>query len=140
MKKVMVFGVFDGVHEGHRHFFREAKSLGDYLIAVLAQDHIVEHLKGHLPQSDMAERFDHLRQEDGVNEVVIGDAELSTWEVVKQHKPDVIALGYDQQALKEDLEKHLKDFGWPLELKVLSAYEPNIYHPSFLNDDEGEPE
>lgn len=133
MKKIMVFGVFDGVHEGHRHFFQEAREPGDYLIAVVAQDHIVEHLKGHLPKLDLSQRFEHLGKEDGVDEVVIGDHKLSTWEVVKKHKPDIIALGYDQEFLKEDLEKHRKNFDWPLEIKMLSAYEPNVYHSSLLD-------
>jgi len=134
MKKVMVFGVFDGVHEGHRHFFREAKKLGDYLIAVVAQDHIVRHIKGHEPQLDLAARFVHLKEEDGVDEVVIGDAELSLYEVVKQHRPDIIALGYDQSLLKEDLEGNREKFDWPVDVRVISAYEPNIYHSSLLNE------
>lgn len=134
MKKVMVFGVFDGVHEGHRHFFREAKKLGDYLIAVVAQDHIVRHIKSREPQLNLAERFAHLKEEDGVDEVVIGDADLSVYEVVKQQRPDVIALGYDQSLLKEDLESNRKKFDWPLDLRVISAYEPNIYHSSLLNE------
>jgi FAD synthetase len=135
MKKVMVFGVFDGVHEGHRHFLKEAKSLGDYLIVAVTQNHIVEHLKGHAPTLDLSERFEHLRREDAVDEIVIGDAELSTYEVVKQHRPDVIALGYDQKLLKEDLEKNRAKFDWPLEFRVVSAYEPNIYHSSLLKDE-----
>lgn len=136
MRKVMVFGVFDGVHEGHRHFLKEAKALGDYLIVAVAQNHIVEHLKGHLPQLDIAERLEHLKHEDAVDEVEIGDAELSTFEVVKNHKPDVIALGYDQKLLKENLEKNRDKFDWPIEFKTVSAYEPNIYHSSLLNQKE----
>lgn len=135
MKKVMVFGVFDGVHEGHRHFLKEAKALGDYLIAVVAQNHIVEHLKGHAPHLDLAERFAHLQREDGVDEVAVGDAELSTYEIVKQYRPDIIALGYDQKLLRDDLERHRTEFDWPVEFRTLSAYEPNIYHSSLLQGD-----
>lgn len=138
MKKVMVFGVFDGIHEGHRSFFRQAKKLGDYLIAVVAQDHIVAHLKGHLPAIPLEERFEHLKEEDNVDEVVIGDAELSVYEVVKKYKPDIIAIGYDQHLLKEDLEKHRAEFDWPLEIKTMQAYEPNIYHSSILKEKEKE--
>src|SRR3954463_1039918 len=99
MKKVMVFGVFDGVHVGHRAFFLEARKHGNYLIAVLTQDHIVERLKLRLPKKNFAERFDNLKKEDIVDEIVIGDAELGMYEVIKKYKPDVIALGYDQQGL-----------------------------------------
>lgn len=129
----MVFGVFDGIHEGHRSLFKQAKKLGDYLIAIVAQDHIVEHLKGHLPERNLAERFEHLKKEDGIDEAVIGDKELSTWEVVERYRPDVIALGYDQTVLKEDLEKNLKRLGVKPEIKVLKAYESETHHSSLLN-------
>lgn len=134
MRKVMVFGVFDGVHEGHRYFLKEAKALGNYLIVAVAQNHVVEHLTGHQPHVDVSERFSHLEREDDVDEVVIGDAALSVYEVVKKYRPDVIALGYDQAMLKEDLEKNRDKFDWPIEFKVISAYEPNIYHSSLLNE------
>ena len=129
----MVFGTFDGVHEGHRAFFAEAKSLGDYLVAVVAPDHIVEHLKGHLPKIDIGWRLERLKEEDNVDEVVMGDDELGTWDVVKKHRPAIVALGYDQTLLKKDLESALKDFDWHPEIKVMSAHEPNTYHNSLMD-------
>ncbi len=129
----MVFGSFDGIHDGHRAFFKEARSHGDYLIAVLAQDHIIEHLKGRAPKLNLTERFEHLNKEDGVDEVVIGDKELSAWEVVQKYQPEIIAVGYDQTLLREDLEKHLVRLGVQPDIKVMSAYEPDIYHSSKLH-------
>ena len=119
----MVFGTFDGVHEGHREFFKEARRCGDYLIAVVAQDHIIEHLKGRLPNINLAKRFENIKREDGVDEVVIGDKDLGNWEIVKMRKPDVIALGYDQHTLRESLEDHLKDLGYKPEIKIMHSYE-----------------
>lgn len=107
MKRVMVFGSFDGLHDGHRAMLKEAKALGDFLIAVVAQDHIVQHLKGSLPSKNFIERFEHLQKADGVDKVVIGDAEVSIWNVVKKHKPNIIGIGHDQQSLREDLEKNM---------------------------------
>ena len=132
MRKVMVFGVFDGVHEGHRAFLREAKTYGDYLIAVVAQDPVVEILKGRAPRANLAERFEHLKTDDSVDEVVVGDAELGAWEVLGNHRPHVIALGYDQRALKEELETHIEELDWRPELKVMSSYEPSVRHSSLM--------
>ena len=137
----MVFGTFDCIHEGHRAFFKEAKSQGDYLIVVVAQDHIVEQLKGHLPKINLTGRFEALKKEAGVNEVVISDAKIGTWEVVKKYRPEVITLGYDQEALKKNLEAYLKKFdpfdklraGWHPEIKVMHAYEPDKFHSSILS-------
>lgn len=127
MRKVMIFGVFDGVHDGHRAFLREAKSHGDYLIVVLAQDHIVKRLKGHLPEINLAERLVHLQKEDGVNDIVIGDAELGVWEVIKKYQPHIVAIGHDQQSLKESIEKYCVAGALPFcpALKVMAYYERN---------------
>lgn len=130
----MVFGVFDGLHEGHRALLKKARNLGDYLVVVVAQDHIVEKLKGHEPRLDLAERFSHLEAEDGVDQVLVGDEEHGTWEVVKANKPDIIALGYDQTVLKSDLESHMDKFQPKPDIVVLDAYEPNTMHSSIINN------
>jgi len=44
-KIVLVFGTFDGLHDGHRFFLTEARKLGDRLIASVATDEIVERIK-----------------------------------------------------------------------------------------------
>ena len=89
----MVFGVFDSVHDGHRELFMQAKKFGDHLVVAVAQDHIVEFLKHRLPERSLAERIEELQDEKLVNQVVLGDAELGTYEVILKHRPDVIALG-----------------------------------------------
>lgn len=132
-KKVMVFGVFDGVHDGHREFLRQAKAEGDYLIAVVARDHIVEHLKGKLPNFNLAERFNHLREVDHVDAVLVGDAELHKWDVLDIHRPQVIALGYDQGALRDDLEEYFKKSDWSAEIRVMEGHEGKKYHSRILN-------
>ena len=134
-KKVMVFGVFDSIHEGHRAFLKEARAEGDYLIAVVTQDHVVQRLKGEFPRINLAERFKRLAQEENVNEVVVGDGELRIWNVVEKQRPDVIAVGYDQALLKEDLESYFKHKEWRPEIKVMRAHEPNVYHNSLLKNE-----
>lgn len=128
----MIFGSFDRLHAGHRFLFKQAKELGDYLIAVAAQDHVIKQLKNYPPRFNISQRLEDLKKEDNINEVIIGDSDLSTWAVVKKYQPDIIALGYDQVDLKADLEKNLSSLEYQPEIKVLEAYQPEIYHSSLL--------
>ena len=130
MAKVMVFGVFDGLHEGHKQFLTHARALGDYLCVVVAQDHVVEQLKGGLPNLNLAERFEHLETVDGVDQVLIGDHLTSAWQVVKEHKPDIIALGHDQEVLADDLKSHMSELGYTPHIEALEEYEVNKGLPS----------
>ena len=41
----MLFGTFDGLHEGHFDLFRQAKKYGDYLVVVVARDVNVKKIK-----------------------------------------------------------------------------------------------
>lgn len=133
MTKVMVFGVFDGLHAGHRALFAEARQCGDHLIAVVTPDTIVKMLKGHAPKYNLSERFAHLEAEDGVSEVATGDERLGEWGVIKKYQPDIIVLGYDQNILKDELEQYIKNNNLKIELKVASSFEPNKYHSSLIN-------
>src|SRR5687768_15036318 len=125
MKKVMVFGVFDGFHEGHEVFLTEAKKLGDYLIAVVAQDHLVRHLIGTSARGNLSDRFEELQKSDGVDEVVIGDFELATWKTVERYHPDVVAFGKDQTTLAEDMRDHMSKLSYHPSLVTLNSFEVN---------------
>ena len=47
MRRVMVFGSFDPLHDGHRSLFRQARKHGDELVVVVARDVNIARLKGH---------------------------------------------------------------------------------------------
>jgi cytidyltransferase-like protein len=129
---VLAFGTFDKLHEGHRNFFREARRYGDRIIAAVAQDEIVAQLKKRFPQQNLQERMKGL---EGIADVVVaGDAGLGEYAVVKLHRPDIIALGYDQTALKKDLEDRLASFDWEIKIVVIEPYQPETYHSSLLRE------
>jgi len=100
----MVFGTFDGLHEGHRYFLSEARKLGDYLVVVVAHDRAVRELKNREPKQKMEERVAALTNAALADEVVIGDEVQGSWEVLTIHQPDVVAIGHDQHTLKKILE------------------------------------
>ena len=131
--KVMVFGVFDGLHEGHRRFLREAAKQGNELIAVVARDEIVRLFKKKNPVQSEAERLQALGLVPEISHAVLGDLETGSYEVLKKYEPDVICLGYDQQALADDLKKRMKNNEIPRSRLVrLKPHEADHYHSSLL--------
>ena len=133
MKTVMIFGVFDGLHEGHKYFLSKAKKLGDHLIAVVTTDESVKKLKGNLPTVSFDKRQEGILKNDNVDEVVPNDRELYAWGVLDKHKPDIIAIGYDQTELKKALEDYIQKKGLKLELRVIPSFKPHQYKSSLLN-------
>ena len=132
-KKVMVFGVFDRLHPGHISFLKQAAAMGDELIVVLARDASVQELKNKKPHHNERERMQAVQKITSVHRVVLGDAELGSYRVVGEYRPDVICLGYDQHGLAEDLKRRIqKEELMSISLVSLEAYEPDVFHTSMI--------
>ena len=97
---VMVFGTFDFLHLGHIYTFQQAKALGDKLVVVISQDSSVEKIKGKAPFFSQMERKQLVESLKTVDVAIIGD-KTDFFVPVRAYKPDVIALGYDQQVMSE---------------------------------------
>lgn len=133
MRKVVIFGVFDGVHEGHREFIKSAKMHGDQLVAIVARDSVVEKLKSKTPENTEAMRIKDLLEVKEIDLVYLGDAEEDSYKILEELIPDLIFLGYDQQALKQSLEKAVKEGRLKeVEIKVGKPYKEDIFHTSLL--------
>ncbi len=124
----MVFGTFDRLHPGHIFFLREAKKLGDYLVVVVARDVTVKQVKGHLPRQSEEDRAAHLRNAGIPDEVLLGSL-TDKYALVRQERPQVIALGYDQEAFVAGLLTILPD-NFPV--VRLPAFEPEKFKSSRL--------
>jgi FAD synthetase len=133
-KTVAIFGVFDGIHEGHSFFIREAKKQGNHLVAIVARDEIVKKLKGKLPRFNEVERINSLLEIGDVDLVLLGDPELETYNTLREVKPDVVYVGYDQKALFENLNKVIKIGSLPrMEIIYGEPHKPELFHSSILN-------
>jgi FAD synthetase len=132
-KKILIFGVFDGIHEGHLSFINNAKKVGDHLVAIVARDSIVKGLKGELPKYNEVERIEALLKIPEIDRVLLGDLELSTYNILKEVKPDVVFLGYDQNVLYEDLKKKIKS-GDLKEIEIIlgTPHKGDEFHSSIL--------
>lgn len=134
MKTLLLFGTFDGIHDGHRQCFAQAKTLADHLVVAVPPDSIVEKLKGQSPHHSLEERTEHLQQEPLVDEVVLGDRDLGSYGVIDLVNPDAVALGYDQHALAEDIRSWAQTHRPHLQFIRLDPFQPEIYKSSKLNE------
>jgi len=134
-KIVTIFGVFDGIHKGHLEFIKEAKNVGDQLVAIVARDSIVEKIKGKIPENSEALRIKMLLEVPEIDLVYLGDLETGTYKILREVGPDVVYLGYDQNDLYDNLKKAMKDGILPkMELVFAKAYKPEIFKSSILNN------
>ena len=130
--RVVVFGIFDGVHEGHRSLFAQAREFGEELVVIVGRDEICRKLKNKTPKFSEEERRSRVEQEPLVSKAILGDKEPSSYEIVEEFKPDVACFGYDQEKLEEDFKNWLQKTGKQIEVHRLFPFEPETYHSSLL--------
>ena len=133
-KRVMVFGTFDIVHEGHADLFRQARALADtpYLIVSVARDKVAERIKGIKPRNSEETRRVAVARHALVDKAVLGDSAGYIGHI-RANKPDIIALGYDQEGkFVENLEKDLRKAGLKTRIVRLGAFKPEVYKTSKL--------
>jgi len=127
--KIMCFGTFDGLHLGHLSYFKQAKKHGDYLIVIVALDASVLKIKGHKPKFFQTQRLQAVQNCPLVNEARLGQPG-DHLAVIRKFKPDVICLGYDQQADVSKLHAKFPN----IKIVRLKPYKPKIYKSSIINN------
>lgn len=109
-KRVLASGVFDLIHYAHIRFLEEAKKAGGegaHLTVVVARDKTSEKMKGKTPVIPEDHRRAIVESLKPVDEAVLGYESISLKETIKKLKPDIIAVGYDQKSIEEDVRKIL---------------------------------
>ncbi|MCL1978041.1 MAG: FAD synthase [Candidatus Bathyarchaeota archaeon] len=122
---VLASGVFDLLHLGHVKFLEEAKRAGGgnaELIVVIARDSTVEHIKGRKPVVPEDQRRALVESLRVVDIAVLGFESMDIAEVVAKIKPDIIALGYDQEKMVQDVEAYLKMHNLPVKIVRIGKF------------------
>ena len=108
MVRVMASGVFDLIHPGHISYLQQARAFGDELVVVVACDDTVRKNK-HEPITPDYMRAKIVGSLKPVDAAIVGKNNGDMFDTVREVKPDVIVLGFDQHfdvdKLKESLEK-----------------------------------
>ncbi len=110
--KVMATGTFDILHPGHVLFLEKAKELGGddaVLAVVIALDSTVEKRK-RIPIVPQEQRLAMIKSLKPVDEACLGHSG-DMFEIVKEIKPDIIAIGSDQEHDVDKLQKSLDKRG-----------------------------
>lgn len=130
--KVMVFGSFDKLHDGHRNLFLQARALGD-VIVVVARDSSIRRLKKREPRQSENERLENIEQEKTVTKAILGK-EDDFFRVIEEEKPDILLLGYDQSTFSEKkIRKELVLRNLNVVIQRAAAFYPDIFKSNLLD-------
>jgi FAD synthetase len=123
--KVLATGVFDLVHYGHIYYLKEAKKAGGdgaYLVVVVARDRTVERLKGSPPVLPEGQRRAIVEELKPVDEAILGKEEFSIEETLAEIKPEIVAVGYDQQDIEAAVRRVVSDKGLSVRVVRISKF------------------
>ena len=106
--KIFVSGFYDIIHAGHIQFFREARSLGDYLIVSFASEQVLWESRRRKPSIPDDHKKVILESLCMVDKVVCGESltpGMDFEHVFLKERPDILAVTEDD--CYGDLKKEL---------------------------------
>ena len=111
-KIVLASGTFDLLHLGHVRFLEEAKKAGGKdadLVVIVARDGTVKARKNKKPIMPEDQRRALVESLRVVDEAILGWENFNINKVIERIKPDVIAVGYDQNEIEQEVLKAIKE-------------------------------
>ena len=132
-KIVLASGVFDLLHLGHVKFLEEAKRAGgpnSELIVIVATDRTVEKTKGRKPIMAEDQRRALVESLKVVDKALLGFETLDIVEIISKVKPDVIALGYDQEEMANEVQNYIVKKKKGIELVRIGKFGENTLDSS----------
>jgi FAD synthetase len=132
-KVVLASGVFDLLHLGHVKFLEEAKKAGGpdaQLVVVIARDSTVERTKGRKPIMSELQRCLLVESLRVVDRAVLGYEKFDIGEVIDTIKPDVIALGYDQEEMMRQVQRYVNAHGMNIKVVRIGRFGENTLDSS----------
>ena len=95
MKKVITYGTYDLLHQGHINLLRRAKELGDYLIVGVTNDNF-DRERGKLNvRNNVLERVEAVRATGYADKIIIEDYLGQKIDDIQKYDVDIFAIGSD---------------------------------------------
>lgn len=106
MKKVITYGTYDLLHQGHINLLRRAKELGDYLIVGVTNDNF-DRERGKLNvRNNVLERVDAVRATGYADKIIIEDYVGQKIDDIQKYGVDVFAIGSDWEGKFDYLREY----------------------------------
>lgn len=97
MKKVITYGTYDLLHQGHINLLKRAKNLGDYLIVGVTSDDY-DKTRGKINnQESLMERIENVKNTGIADEIIIEEYEGQKIDDIKRFDIDIFTVGSDWQ-------------------------------------------
>jgi FAD synthetase len=122
---VVASGTFDLLHLGHVRFLEEAKKAGGKdaeLIVIVARDSTVKARKGKTPVMPEDQRRALVESLKVVDEAILGLEYFSIKEVIEKIKPNVIAVGYDQDGIEKEVLKAIEEKKFNIQVAKIGRF------------------
>jgi FAD synthetase len=122
---VLASGVFDLLHLGHVKFLEEAKKAGGKnaeLVVIVATDNTVEETKHRKPIVPENQRRTLVESLKVVDLAVLGLNNFDVGNVIENIKPDIIALGYDQNEMENRVNDYVKKHNLTVKVVKVSKF------------------
>ena len=95
MKKVITYGTYDLLHQGHINLLRRAKELGDYLIVGVTSDSF-DRERGKLNvRNNVLERVEAVKATGFADEIIIEDYVGQKIDDIQKYDVNIFAIGSD---------------------------------------------
>lgn len=95
LKKVITYGTFDMIHQGHLNILKRAKVLGDYLIVGVTSDDFDSRRGKINVQQSMMERVEGVKETGLADQIIIEEYEGQKIDDINRLGVDVFAIGSD---------------------------------------------
>lgn len=108
MVKVITYGTYDLLHQGHINLLRRAKELGDYLIVGVTSDSY-DQGRGKLnTRNNVLERVEAVKATGYADEVIIEDYVGQKIDDIQKYDVDIFAIGSDWEGKFDYLNEYCK--------------------------------
>ena len=108
MRKVITYGTYDLLHQGHINLLRRAKALGDYLIVGVTNDNF-DRERGKLNvRNNVLERVEAVKATGLADEIIIEDYVGQKIDDIQKYNVDIFAIGSDWEGKFDYLNEFCK--------------------------------